>query len=86
MIDMLPNVNKSIQDLSLGKVLFFIKSLIEQGSSEVETISEKEMAYTAFQKMVDKSYSALGVVNSDGALVGNISINDLKVTIETYFF
>jgi len=66
MIDMLPNANKSIQELGIGL-------------SHVECVSENDLAYSAFKKMLDNSYSALGVVNSEGYLVGNISINDLKL-------
>jgi CBS-domain-containing membrane protein len=43
-------------------------------------VTEEDSAYSAFKLMLEKSYSALAVVDKYGTLVGNISINDLKVT------
>jgi len=45
---------------------------------EVLSVSEDAVAIDAFRMMVDKNVSGLAVVNSEGKLVGNISLRDLK--------
>jgi CBS domain-containing protein len=68
-------VNVVINDLPKGK-----KTLKELnlGLKEVFSISEKEIAYTAFKMMIEKKVSALAVVNDKGRLEGNISVADIK--------
>jgi len=56
-----------------------IKALYLYHSRKLITISENKPAFEAFKLMEEKNVSGLPVVNEKGALVGNISINDLKL-------
>eukprot|EP01121_Diplochlamys_sp_Union-15-3_P016620 TRINITY_DN5691_c0_g1_i2.p1 TRINITY_DN5691_c0_g1~~TRINITY_DN5691_c0_g1_i2.p1 ORF type:complete len:341 (+),score=50.05 TRINITY_DN5691_c0_g1_i2:86-1108(+) len=51
-------------------------------SKKVITIAETKAALDAFTLMTENSLSGLPVVNSDGKLVGNISLRDLKAIRE----
>lgn len=45
---------------------------------EVETVSADSKALDAFRMIIDKKVSGLGIVDSRGFLVGNVSASDLK--------
>jgi len=56
-------------------------STVEQlqlGYKEVFTVKEDESAIDAFRRIYDSAVSAVGVVNEEGKLVGNVSASDLK--------
>lgn len=57
-------------------------STVEQlklGYGEVITAQENEQAIAAFRLIHERAVSAVGVVDSEGKLVGNVSASDLKV-------
>jgi len=54
-------------------------SNLEIGTSQVIVLPEEKTSYEAFKLMIDKKISGLGVVNSNGKLIGNLSISDIKV-------
>lgn len=66
MIDRIPKTSKTLSELELGR-------------KDVLTILDTELAAKAFQMMVDKDISGLAVVNSEGTLIGNISVTDIKL-------
>ena len=45
----------------------------------VISVKEDDSAFTAFELMVEKDIQGVAVVDSDGRLVGNLSIRDLKI-------
>jgi CBS domain-containing protein len=53
--------------------------LWEKAIKDVAIIHESDMAYRAFKRMKEKRLSGLAVVNSEGVIVGNISVSDLKL-------
>lgn len=50
-------------------------------SKPVQCIGENEMLITAFSKIWEEKISGIGVITKDGRLIGNISSNDIKVTL-----
>jgi 5'-AMP-activated protein kinase regulatory gamma subunit len=48
------------------------------GLGEVFTVTTAQQAIDAFKLIHEKGVSAVGVVNEEGVLVGNISVSDLK--------
>jgi CBS domain-containing protein len=66
MSNCLDEAHKTIQQLNLG-------------TRQVVSVNEKSMAISAFRLMREKRVSAVAVVNDEGVLVGNISVNDLKL-------
>lgn len=57
-------------------------STVEQrklGYSEVATVQQDEPAVNAFRRIHERAVSAVGVVDAEGKLVGNVSASDLKV-------
>eukprot|EP00010_Vexillifera_abyssalis_P005771 CAMPEP_0201552276 /NCGR_PEP_ID=MMETSP0173_2-20130828/14597_1 /ASSEMBLY_ACC=CAM_ASM_000268 /TAXON_ID=218659 /ORGANISM="Vexillifera sp., Strain DIVA3 564/2" /LENGTH=311 /DNA_ID=CAMNT_0047962729 /DNA_START=30 /DNA_END=965 /DNA_ORIENTATION=- len=60
-------------------------SELETLGSSVKTVNASESALSAFAKMGADHLSALGVVNADGKLVGNLSASDIRgVTPDLY--
>lgn len=51
------------------------------GAKEVAVVKTSDLAIDAFRKIVDKKISAVGVVNHEGVLVGNVSARDLRVRL-----
>jgi len=51
---------------------------MKMGLKSVVTITKTQKALDAFQQIHDKKVSAVGVVDDEGCLVGNISASDLK--------
>jgi CBS domain-containing protein len=50
-----------------------------QGTSPVLTVQEDTKAIVAFREMANSGVSGLAVLDSNGKLVDNISLRDLKV-------
>jgi len=53
--------------------------LLQLGYGEVITIRDDELAIDAFRRIHARGVSAVGVVDAEGKLVGNVSASDLKV-------
>jgi len=66
LLDSFPEANSSLKELGIGM-------------KDVITLPDDISAFQAFKIMRDKNASALGVVNKEGVLVGNVSISDLKL-------
>jgi CBS domain-containing protein len=49
------------------------------GHKDVITIGVNGRAIDAFKIMTDRGVSAVGVVDEEGKLVGNISVRDIRV-------
>jgi len=62
----LPKCNRTLAQLNLG-------------FTNVVTVHENERAYNAFKLMAEQNFNGIGVVNSKGVLVGNISATDIKL-------
>jgi len=58
--------NKSLKELKIG-------------FKDVVSINKKAMAFHAFKLMKEKKVSAVAVVDDHGRIVGNISVNDIKL-------
>jgi len=65
-LEFIPKASKSLKELNIG-------------FKEVVTISQKEMSYKAFKLMKDKRISAVAVVDENDKIIGNISVNDMKL-------
>jgi len=58
----------------------YLSEWLRNRSTSYETIliNQRQCVYHAFQLMNEKSVSAVGVVNDDGKLVGNLSLSDVS--------
>jgi len=65
-VDSIPKCKKSLTELKMDN-----KSLV--------CVLENQTAYEAFRIMKERNMTGLAVINSNGALLGNISISDLKL-------
>jgi CBS domain-containing protein len=54
------------------------------GTYPAQCISESTKTIDAFRDMVAKKVSALGVLNEEGRLVGNISIRDIGFVVTSH--
>lgn len=52
---------------------------LQLGLGEVFSVSSDKQAIDAFKLMVEKGVSAVGVVDAEGRLLGNVSVSDLRV-------
>jgi 5'-AMP-activated protein kinase, regulatory gamma subunit len=66
MLDTIPDASKTLQELKLG-----FKPLI--------TLPNTLSTFQAFKLLRDKNATALPVVDEKGKLIGNLSVNDLKI-------
>jgi len=64
-VDQLDNADKSLEELKVGR-------------ENVHTVPMDRSAYHAFKQMIELGVSGLGVTDSDGKLVANISATDIK--------
>jgi len=65
-LEFIPKASKSLKELNIG-------------FKEVVTISQKEMSYKAFKLMKEKRVSGVAVVDEKENIIGNISVNDMKL-------
>jgi len=66
LLDTIPGATKSLKELNLG-----LKPVI--------TLPKDLTAFQAFKQLRDKNATGLPVVDENGALIGNLSVNDLKL-------
>jgi len=55
-----------------------VRELNFANQSQVITVSEETPAIEAFQKMYNADIQAVGITNETGAIVGNLSVSDLR--------
>jgi CBS domain-containing protein len=63
----------------LGSIHHQTVGALMLGHKDVITIGVNARAIDAFKVMTDRGISAVGVVDEEGKLVGNISVRDIRV-------